>query len=1623
MLPRAGPAVLAKDCLCFASVFTVVAEPAGSSMEETMVTAAPAAAADPPFYGGKEPPPPTWDGSDPGYELANFEKNVKLWLFESELDPKKRGVRLLRSLTGVARSVVDTLDFDEVACEKGVDNIVQTLRKHFAPHLEVSLPRAFERAVYGAPRGAKESMQEYLIRCERNFNLLEKEDLKLPPGAVGYIMYRQASLTEGQELKFATWSGGKYDAATVISCLRKLDKVIPEHKTKSSTAFVQEGFEEGDDAYLVEPEDAFDDDEYIFLEETDQGQVMEEEDVQLALATYQEIRKAINAQQKGRQFYNGKGAGRGSQGFKNFFKGKQKIRVEELKLRTRCGRCGQVGHWAKECVNEPDERGKKFAAKGSQGGPKSSSAASSASQRSSSTAQQSWYVAAGRGTCDSNEVEQIFTFVCRGDHAIWDGRNSVQENRSNVKSVSLDYEDKSIGESDLKGIVRDCVLDVASVESSKMYEPPDPFSLFVGLTTTPTMAVVDTAAQDGLIGSHALERLKVQLASNGLQIVWTGRQAKAHGVGGQAKVLGIAAIPLGIAGTSGVLEATVVEGEIPLLLPIKMLRHLRAVIDLNHGHVQFHELHKTVPMFVLPSGHVAIEVCEFGSDGFSLQESMESCGMPTESDFRLTDGSRDSTVMLSQFVQPHPSSSCAADSNASLLRNGPVGCLSSSVAASRRCGYGSGSGGVAKDPKLKTGFEELAHRAGQGGGSPIPGWIRGVGAVVASNGGDLRGLFPTILRASCRRNQRSREDAISQVENGGASDGRGRLPTSGKSASERREPVHRMGDLHGLFRKMEGATPAEEGKDKLKEGCGVKDGAIGVGVPSSVVKGQLQPGQVHERSGREDEDRVEEVRDCRAEECGADCPKAEDRGSRDQEADRGVEAGTNAVSAFDQDTPVRDSGGQVVAKRLQEDYEDARDDDVRVCHHGDGWKVPGAEGVLGRRDVELGRAEAVTRGGLRDVEHSPEGKREVHGGDGRSEACRSFGQQGSPGEEEGQVRVAIPGDEEMRSSEEWIWTRRLKKELKKTQDNGFFVVEEIVVREASGDYVVEPEEIDSEDEGFLRMDLSKKLRMEDEVEDVKETSLSKEQKKKLRRAEADYEKNLEVLAVGVSEVFSPPRISKEAERQHMRVGKAYDLKTGYDLKDEKDRRRMWKELHQDDPELVTGSPPCAPFSILQSLNSPKMEKARAVHMVGEGLLHVSTTVQVCKWQYRRGKLFLFEHPRGSRAFEEEEVLEPMQLPGVYVCEADMCQYGMNVDGRGLNQKPTRWITNSRHIARLLQRRCRGGHQHVALMGGLAKKAAEYPAELCKAVVKGLKEHLREKYGCPKKMDQSSAIMLGEGGPGGEKDEEDSSSSSSESSSEDEEEAKKLMGRVKVLKQMEDAGGRVQITKEEKDKLRIMHVNLGHPSKASFVRFLRAGRVREVIRWVRSEFECATCQSNVLPKAPRPAVVPRGYAPGVAVGIDLFYVPDVMNQKSVPILNVVDLGTNYQMVEVLENKEPAHVWRTFWRVWARTFGLPQYVAIDEGREFRSHFAKLCASAGTIVFRSAARAPWQQGRVERRGAILKTMLEKREKKWCRARPMNFFIYYMPANVRRTGFQTGLATVLLNARLDSGRGCQAA
>lgn len=127
------------------------------------------------------------------------------------------------------------------------------LRKHFSPHLETSLPRAFERAIYGNPRSSKETLQEYLIRAERAFFLLSKEGVTMGDEAVGYILYRQASLSESQELRFGAWSQGKYDKGTVVKRLRKLDKAVSDAKGKSAHYLME------DDDTAADEEAGYDD--------------------------------------------------------------------------------------------------------------------------------------------------------------------------------------------------------------------------------------------------------------------------------------------------------------------------------------------------------------------------------------------------------------------------------------------------------------------------------------------------------------------------------------------------------------------------------------------------------------------------------------------------------------------------------------------------------------------------------------------------------------------------------------------------------------------------------------------------------------------------------------------------------------------------------------------------------------------------------------------------------------------------------------------------------------------------------------------------------------------------------------------------------------------------------------------------------------------------------------------------------------------------------------------------------------------------------------------------------------------------------------------------------------------
>jgi len=65
------------------------------------------------------------------------------------------------------------------------------------------------------------------------------------------------------------------------------------------------------------------------------------------------------------------------------------------------------------------------------------------------------------------------------------------------------------------------------------------------------------------------------------------------------------------------------------------------------------------------------------------------------------------------------------------------------------------------------------------------------------------------------------------------------------------------------------------------------------------------------------------------------------------------------------------------------------------------------------------------------------------------------------------------------------------------------------------------------------------------------------------------------------------------------------------------------------------------------------------------------------------------------------------------------------NGTMLVKKPTAFMTNAPALARRLTQACPGGHKHITLIGGRAKRAEVYPEQLCREILLGLMDQMRE----------------------------------------------------------------------------------------------------------------------------------------------------------------------------------------------------------------------------------------------------------------------------------------------------------
>ena len=152
------------------------------------------------------------------------------------------------------------------------------------------------------------------------------------------------------------------------------------------------------------------------------------------------------------------------------------------------------------------------------------------------------------------------------------------------------------------------------------------------IVVAPWLGLLDTGAVHGMVGLPQFKQYDSEvLKPLGLGCVKIAAPKSAGGVGGKARVLGAFIVPIGLGGVPGVLAVIIVDGLVPWLLPLGLLRALKAHIMLDEGIVKYNVEQGAQSVLVhLPSGHDAVDITE-GLSSFKdvIPESEKSTVRPT----------------------------------------------------------------------------------------------------------------------------------------------------------------------------------------------------------------------------------------------------------------------------------------------------------------------------------------------------------------------------------------------------------------------------------------------------------------------------------------------------------------------------------------------------------------------------------------------------------------------------------------------------------------------------------------------------------------------------------------------------------------------------------------------------------------------------------------------------------------------------------------------------------------------------------------------------------------------------------------------------------------------------------
>ena len=183
---------------------------------------------------------------------------------------------------------------------------------------------------------------------------------------------------------------------------------------------------------------------------------------------------------------------------------------------------------------------------------------------------------------------------------------------------------------------------------------------------------------------------------------------------------------------------------------------------------------------------------------------------------------------------------------------------------------------------------------------------------------------------------------------------------------------------------------------------------------------------------------------------------------------------------------------------------------------------------------------------------------------------------------------------------------------------------------------------------------------------------------------------------------------------------------------------------------------------------------------------------------------------------------------------------------------------------------------------------------------------------------------------------------------------------------------LSLPSDQKSQLVRMRRNLGHPSPQTFSHHLKMTGADEKLVQAASEYQCDSCLESTEPRRQRPSKLHEAIEFNHTIGLDGFHFTSRSGYKGY-VIHVIDEASCFHLGRRAishQAKDASKLVADMWFAWA---GTPQRVYLDPAGEFRSEeWLVFLQSMNSEVFVSTG--PWQRGRLERHGDVLKDMLHR-------------------------------------------------